>query len=118
MRFKKIKNINPSTNTELSIIKRQQAAKIFLNEMRKGRRVINIDETWIGEMHFPRKKWRLNGQDNTCTVKEVSPRLSLIVAIDNFGKIYSSMTQVNTDSEVFALFVSKLVGQLNAEEGQ
>ena len=67
------------------MIKRQSSAKILLNELRKGRRIINIDETWIGEMDYRRQKWRFRGQANTVSAKDVTPRLSLITAIDNFG---------------------------------
>jgi hypothetical protein len=45
----------------------------------------------------------------------VFPRLSLIVAIDNYGSIYYSMTQVTTDQDVFILFLQQLTDKLTAE---
>ena len=50
--------------------------------------------------------------------KDVTPRLSLIVAIDTLGNVYLSMTQVNTDNEVFCVFLSKLVAKLQKEDAK
>ena len=41
--------------------------------------------------------------------------MSLIVAIDNYGSIYYSMTQVATDQDVFMLFLQHLTDKLTAE---
>ena len=86
-----MKQVPIQANTELSIVKRQTCAKILLSEMSKGKRIINIDETWIGEMDFRRCKWRARGASNSLSSKGVQPRLSLIVAIDNFGELYMSL---------------------------
>ena len=59
--------------------------------MGKGKRIINIDETWIGEMDFRRMKWRRRGESNTIGSKDVSPRLSMLAAIDNYGGFYFSI---------------------------
>ena len=40
----------------------------------------------------------------------------MFVAIDNLGGLYFSMTQVNTDHEVFGVFMTKLVGKLTTED--
>ena len=45
--------------------------------------------------------------------KSVSPRISLIAAVDTEGDVYLSMTQVNTDVNVMKLYLSKLAMQLD-----
>ena len=68
------------------------SAKVLLCELRKGKKIINIDETWIGELDYRKQKWRKRGCPNTVTAKEVTPRLTLIAAVDTQGKIYLAMT--------------------------
>ena len=45
----------------------------------------------------------------------MQPRLSLIVVIDNFGALFMSLTQVNTDHNVFQLFLTKLAAKLTQD---
>ena len=39
----------------------------------------------------------------------MNPRIALIGAIDTEGDIYLALTQVNTDTEIMKLYLSKLV---------
>ena len=67
-------------------------------------------------MDFRRMKWRRRREQNNVSTKEVSPRLSVIAAVDSHGRLYWTVTQANTDHEVFCAFVSHLVTVLNAED--
>jgi len=49
-------------------------------------------------------------------VKKVSPRITLIVAIDTLGKLYASLLQANSDGDTFELFMSELVKTLDWED--
>lgn len=44
------------------------------------------------------------------------PAVSLIMAIDNFGVVYASMTNVNTDNRVMQLYLRELVKVLDKED--
>ena len=46
----------------------------------------------------------------------MAPRLALILALDSNGQFYMAMNQVNTDSEVFAVFCTKLLAKLIGED--
>ena len=70
--------------------------------------IINIDETWIDYVDFRRRSWKLPGQSNSIAVKQVMPRLSLIVAVSSNGDVYASMLQSNMDSGNFSMFVRHL----------
>lgn len=59
--------------------------------MQDGYRIINVDETFISETMYTRGKWHRRGTSNSIGVKQVSPRINLITAIDNFGRVYLSM---------------------------
>ena len=85
-------------------------------EMQKGKRIINVDETWIGEMDFRRLKWRRPGDSNSVSGKDVTPRLSVIAAVDNYGGFYWTVLQAYVDREVFLVFISHLVAKLSAED--
>ena len=70
----------------------------------------------MNNTNFIRKCWQEVGKLNTKKESTVVPRLSLIMAMSTDGRIYFSFTQVNTDSRVFCIFMTKLVEKLTAEE--
>ncbi len=116
MRYKRVVKTAIQTNTEASLVKRQASAMVLLTEMQRGKRILNLDESWVGEMDFRKLKWRRRGESNTISSKEVTPRLTLIAAIDNFGGLYFSVVQSNTDGELICAFLSHLVVVLSAED--
>ena len=82
----------------------------------ESKRIINIDETWINETNFVRKTWgERNGEGNSI-LNSVSPKLSMITAIDTEGHVWFSLSQANTDSNMIVLFVKSLVNMLDKDE--
>ena len=79
----------------------------------EGNKILNIDETWLNESLFIRQKWKQKGTTNSIEENVISPRISLIGAIDTEGDVYLSLTQVTTDQHVMKLFLSKLAMQLD-----
>jgi hypothetical protein len=67
-------------------------------------------------MEYRRLNWRPRGHPTSIPTKEVAPRIAVITAIDNFGRLYMAMTQTNTDRWVFSLFVTRLLCKLQAED--
>ena len=45
----------------------------------------------------------------------MAPRISLIVALDTDGKMWSALTQANTDADVMLLFMRHLIRRLDQE---
>ena len=78
-------------------------------------RFFNVDESVVNDLSWNQKQWQQQGTRICISKKVVSPRLSFIVAIDNFGSIYMALTQVNTDKDVFMLFLEHLAAKLTAE---
>ena len=97
-------------------MKRMASAKVLITEMQKGKRILNVDESWIGELDFRRLRWRQRGASNTISAKNVTPRLTVIAAVDNFGGLYCSVAQANSDQDLFCLFLSHLVAKLSSED--
>lgn len=80
----------------------------MMNLLITKKRVINIDESWIGETSFIRKTWSERFGDGNTLLNTVSPRLSLIAAIDTEGHIWFTLSHANTDSNMIALFLHHL----------
>ena len=116
MRYRKVKRVPFQGNSERCMILRQQFGAFMLDVLVSGKRVINVDETWINESDFRKMKWRQRNQTNSLPIHAVSPRLSCIVAIDTDGRVYFALTQVNTDSDIFMLFMKRLMDKLTSED--
>ena len=86
-----------------------------MNLLGKGKRIINIDETWIGETNFMRRTWsQRDGQGNS-TLNAVQPRVSMIAALDTEGMAWYTLSHANTDSNMMALFLLSLKRTLDQE---
>ena len=87
----------------------------LLELLEDGKRILNIDESWLSGTNFKRAKWREHGQTNSDPIKIVNPRISVIAAVDTEGDVYMSLTQVNTDVPVMKLYLSRLAMQLDQD---
>ena len=58
-------------------------------------------------------KWRPAGNTNSLAVLAMSPRISIIAAIDSLGNAYMTLTQVNTNSEVMGVYFKYLAQKLD-----
>ena len=80
-----------------------------------GKRVVNIDETWLNETNFIRNVWAEKKGKGNLTLRAVQPRISMITAIDTQGSIWFALTQANTDSNVMITFLKSLSERLDNE---
>ena len=60
-------------------------------------------------MKFDKYAWAPKDVPASIPIKNNQPRISMIMALDNFGKVYACMTQQNTDSKIFGLYIKELV---------
>ena len=65
---------------------------------------MNIDETWLGMSDFRRMKWQAPGTTNSVAKLQVAPRVTMIVGIDTLGRIYASLAQANSNSELMEIY--------------
>jgi len=115
MRYRVIKRVAYLGNTQRCLVMRMLYAKKMFTLLEQGARIINIDETWLPHLDFRTKKWRQRGQNNTSAVKPLSHRVNMIAALDTDGRLYLSLTQQNTDSDVMLMFLSRLAQILSQE---
>ena len=90
MKYKKVKVISFQANSPKNLILRRQFAETFLMLDLYGKRIINVDETWVGETDFRRRRWTFTHQSDSVPKKQVQPRISLIAALDTKGRVYQA----------------------------
>lgn len=113
LRYLKAKKLHPNANSARVLVQRQQYAKAILSLMEQGKRIINIDETWLNETSFIRKVWSKNKGDGNCYLNVVTPRLSMIAALDTDGRVWFSLSHATTDGDMITLFLSQLIKMLD-----
>ena len=57
LRYNKIVKIPVHGNSERCLVQRQQCALVFLKLVPTKRRIINIDESWVGSADYRRRSW-------------------------------------------------------------
>ena len=60
--------------------------------MAKGKRIINCDESWLGSSTYERAAWVRRGDEAKISDQVISPRVSMLSAIDNYGKSYIALS--------------------------
>ena len=115
MRYKKVQEVPWKANCTQNLILRQRFARVFLDIDFTKKTIINIDETWISQTDFRRRKWSFLGKSDSVPKKNVQPRISMIVGLDTNGSIWLTLLQANSNSSVMELFFSRFVKQLDSE---
>ena len=87
----------------------------MLKLLDQGKRIINLDETWLNETSFIRRTWAPKDGTGNVKLKPVTPRLSMIAALDTNGRVWFALSHANTDSNMMALFLSHLLQALDSE---
>ena len=92
MNFRKIKTVSNTANSNRNLVLRLMFAEKMLSLLSGNKRILNIDESWISDTNFSRRKWRVTGTTNSMNEKLVQPRISLIAGVDTEGDVYLSLT--------------------------
>ena len=89
---------------------------VLIRLLEAGKRIINVDETWLNETSFTRRVWAIKGGHGNVRLHSIMPRLSMIAAMDTDGKVWFSLSHATTDSDVIAVFFEKMIGILDNEQ--
>jgi len=111
--YRMTKKVPVQANEKRCLILRQQYALAMLPLLQNGKRILNIDESWVNETNFTRKIWCPPQSSATVQMRPISYRIALIAALDTEGCIYYSLTQANTDQNVMMIYLQYLVEQLD-----
>ena len=91
MRFKKIQSVSVRTNSEKNLVLRQQFAVNLIQVLNSGKRVLNVDQTWLGMSDFRKMKWRPKDSTNSIPKLSMLPRITMFVGLDTDGEVYLSL---------------------------
>ena len=115
MSYRKARFDSLRTNSDRCLLQRQQYARVLLRQMEMGKRIVNVDESWLNQSTFYRNLWAPKDVRNATAKRPITPRISIFSAIDTFGNCWYSLSQANTDSETFMLFVHHLAAVFDDE---
>ena len=113
MTFTQIKRVSLPGNSVRCKVLRSLYAQSILPLYKSGRHLINIDESWLGISSFQARSWNFRGEGNTRSDRVLGNKVNLIVAVSSRGFAYLSCTQVMTDEDVIAMFLSRLANCLH-----
>ena len=85
MRYRKVLPLSVHANTAKNLVCRQQFALKFIELLQRGKTILNVDETWLGMSDFRRRKWQAAGSTNSVPHLQITPRISMISALDTQG---------------------------------
>ena len=94
---------------------RQQFGKKMIELLSDGTRILNIDETWIAQTNFRQRSWQPRVGCESDILNTVSPRITMIAALDNYGDVYISLIQNNTNQYTFAEYAQDLADCLDED---
>ena len=80
------------------------------------KRIINIDETWLGMSDFRRRRWTFPGGGNSVAKKQITPRISMIAALDTDGNSYMALMQANSSTRTMELFFTHFIRLLDEKD--
>ena len=89
--FVKAKKLYPNSNQLIVQVQRQQYAMALVRIMEEGKRIINLDETWLNETSFTRRVWAPKEGHGNVRLHAVMPRVSMIAALDTDGRVWYSL---------------------------
>ena len=95
--YKRAKLVAPQANTERCLVMRKEYALKLLDLLDRGKRIINVDETWLNESNFVRKAWCPTSSSGGVKLQAITPPLSMISALDTEGRVYFSLSHAKTD---------------------
>ena len=95
--FRKTKKTVPQCNSERCLVLRQQYALTMLSLLKQGKRIINVDETWLNESRFMRKTWIPTNATGSVPLNTISPSLSMITALDTDGRVFFALSHAATE---------------------
>ena len=113
MKYKKFHYVPDGANTVKSIWLRQQFALKILKLMADGKRILNLDQTPLGDTNFPQRSWMPSHLKLSDKIHPVAPRITMMTAIDTHGDTYWSLLQANSNRLTMELVLTNLAQMLD-----
>jgi hypothetical protein len=92
LKYKRIKRIAFLGNADRCLVMRNVYARKMIDLVHSGKTIWNYDESFIKDTFFIRKKWCQSGNSNSVPNQSVRPRISVLLAMNNHGEAYISLS--------------------------
>ena len=115
IKYMKVKQVAPQANSDRSLVLRQRWAMNFLEQDWRHKNVVNIDETWLGMCDFRRMHWRPGDRNYSTKVKGLTPRISMITAVDKMGNVWLALTMSNSNQSMMGMFMEHFCRRLEQQ---
>ena len=115
LKYKKVQHIALSANSQRGLVLRQQWAINYLKQDPEYKVTCFLDETWLGMSDFRRQKWQMPGSKNSVGAFQMTPRVTMMTALDSLGNCYVALAQSNSNESMMSLFWKSLVKKLDKE---
>ena len=115
MKYKKFHQVLEGANTIKSLWLRQQFALKLLKLIADGKRILNLDQTPLGDSNFLGRSWMPSHLKLSGKIHPISPRITMMTAIDTYGDTYWSLLQANSNGLTMELVLTNLAQILDKE---
>ena len=90
-------------------MKRLKFAKLMIELVEKGKRIINYDESTVDQEHYIRKSWCKKRDSNRQFVERITPKLGLVACVDSEGNKFIGFSDGTTNSKTTKVMLSFLI---------
>ena len=109
LKYRRLKPVKETHNHPLVLTERKNASEIMISLIRDGRVLVNIDETVISQTTFHSKVWSSGKEGFAPKENRWRDSLKLIAAIDTEGRLFYSVSENNSNMQMFSTFLRQLV---------
>ena len=85
--YRKAKKVEPRTNTENSLVHRQKYAMTMINLLSEGKKIINVDESFIDQSNYTRRSWSPKKSRGSVKSSNMKESLKIFSALDTDGNV-------------------------------
>ena len=82
----------------------------------KGKRIINVDESFIDQSNYTRRSWSHKQYRGSVKSTNMKESLKIFATLDTDGNVLFALSHANTNQDTFMLFMRHLVQHLDQEQ--
>ena len=85
----------------------------LLDLIKQGKRIINVDQTPVGDSVFVTKGWMGKSEKLSTHTHFIKPRITMQCAIGDHGELFFALMQANSNVRTMELFMTHLCWKLD-----
>ncbi len=112
LKYKRILPVPASHNNKRNLLLRQFAAANYIEALRDGWEIINVDESVLRATDERKRGWVGVGRRNYESSSQRLNKVNAIAAVSSIGRVFFTINQGRTNSLTIVCFLSKLFERL------